>query len=144
MYEIFSGSCEAGFRPYGESCYMFSRDALDWTAAENACGLLGSHLAEITDACENGFVKSMVLELGGEFWLGGSDNLEEGNWRWAQSQTDISNSTFSDWGPGRPDNFEGGEHYLVIADHHITDTLYWEDVEVTSSYQYICEVGRWN
>ena len=122
---------------------MFSSDKVDWTAANTACGNLGGHLAEITDACENTFVNSIALEIGGDFWLGGSDQVEEGDWRWVQSQTAISNHTFSDWGPGIPDNFGGDENYLSLANRHKVDRLYWEDVNHASLYSYICEMERW-
>ena len=118
---------------------MFSKDELNWTAAENACSTLGSHLAEINDETENAFLKSNALQLGQIFWLGGSDHLEEGDWRWVHSQTRISDSTFSDWGPNYPDNNGGNEHYLVLV-----YDLYWGDISISKSYPYICEMRKWD
>ena len=118
---------------------MFSKEGLNWAAAENACGNLGSHLAEINDETENAFLKSIAGELGQIFWLGASDHIEEGDLRWVHSQTRISDSTFSDWGPNSPDNTGGNEHYMALV-----YDWYWGDANLSKSYPYICEMKKWD
>ena len=146
MRRLISG-CETGFIPYGSSCYMFSSGTQDWFWAGYECNRDGGYLVEITDACENEFVSMIAVGLGETFWIGGSDQDHEGEWRWVHSQTEISNSTFSNWGPGRPDNWDGIEHYLqLIGNGYLTadGTAYWEDSHNGVSYPYICEKDRWN
>ena len=139
--------CDTDFRPYGLSCYKFSSNKLDWSTAEYECRNLGGYLVEITDACENDFVSMIAKGVSETFWLGGTDEDQEGEWRWFHSQTEISDSTFSNWGPGRPDNSGGGEHYLSLRLHgHLTadGTAYWEDDHYVISLPYICEKDRRN
>ena len=127
---------------YGTSCYKIETTHVDWFAAGTGCRNISGYLVEITDACENDFVSSFAIGLGTSFWMGGSDQVQEGEWEWVHSQTKISNATFSDWGPGRPDNWQGNEHYLLLRVDGVRS--YWEDVKHSLQFPYICEKERWN
>jgi len=97
--------------------YMSRPDAARW------CAERGARLACIANDEENEFVVNLALkEVGGgeRLWAGGTDELEEGNWRW----DDGSPWKFAKWSPEEPNNFGDGENYLeiMIENHCWNDT----------------------
>src|SRR5215471_16681670 len=89
---------------------------LTWTLADQLARAEGGYLATITSAEENAFVFSLVNAP--QFWrspgngsgpaLGGfqQDGAPEpaGGWQWVTGEA----WTYSNWYPGQPDNFPGG------------------------------------
>ena len=71
---------------------------------------LGGHLVTITSADENAFVHG--LTGGGAAWLGASDAAVEGEWRWASGPEAGDLLTYTNWGPGEPNNV-GNEDFAV-------------------------------
>lgn len=78
-----------------------------------------------------------------KFWLGGSDYVIEGQWRWVE--TGIAMTGFSIWGPGypKPDSlsqsclityFNGTE--MFWADHSCGHAQHGHH---SNGYNYICE-----
>ena len=81
---------------------------LPWHDAENVGLRLGGHLTTIDDDTENSWVEDTFGNWGGtgrEMWIGLTDELVEGEWRWADGRS----STNRHWGPGQPDNYGGWE-----------------------------------
>src|SRR4051812_42420814 len=68
------------------ACFASVASLLTWADARLACRALGSgwDLASIRSAAVNSFVASL---LEGEAWLGASDQVSEGSWRWVRDGT---------------------------------------------------------
>ena len=64
------------------------------------------------------------------FWIGGSDRRQEGVWRWETSGSRLS---YTNWGPGEPDNYAGIHDCLYISSGS------WWDFPCYYNYRYICE-----
>ncbi|XP_064258060.1 C-type lectin domain family 4 member G [Passer domesticus] len=79
-----SRRCGPGWRPHGSSCYSFSRDALSWGRARNACADLGAHLAVVNDGDEQLFLVQNS-NCSSSCWLGLTAE-QEGKWRWVTGQ----------------------------------------------------------
>jgi hypothetical protein len=101
--------------------YEFITTATTWTAASANATAVGAHLAILSSASENAAVFSNAIandsllsnaptagDGGGAkyIWLGASDKVAEGVWRWVD---DNSVSGYSNWGSGsfgaEPDNW---------------------------------------
>lgn len=73
------------------------------------------------------------LHISGSFWLGGSDILVEGDWRWISNHRRF---TYLAWAPGEPNNYQTGEHCLGLYD--ILNEA-WTDGKCNFTLSFICE-----
>ncbi|MBF0200808.1 MAG: hypothetical protein HQK66_05755, partial [Desulfamplus sp.] len=95
-----------------------------WHQAKKYCESLGGHLATITSAEEEEFIRTNFVETQTScVWLGATDENQEGVWEWVTGEA---------WGftywlttPNvQPDNYGGVEHYL----QYWTDGWKWNDI----------------
>jgi serine/threonine-protein kinase len=92
--------------------FAYYTEQLTWHAAQKKCAELGGRLAEVRSEEENEFLVNMLMgkEPDG-FWLGATDEAQEGRWLWS----DGSPVTYVNWDADQPNNIgEGGEHYLML------------------------------
>jgi hypothetical protein len=99
---------------------------LVWAAARDHCENLEGHLATITSAGENEFLRA---EIGGEVWLGGTDVRVEGQWEWITGES----WSYSNWHPGEPNNLYP-EHYLMMYGRGT-----WNDARGVDPRSFVCE-----
>ena len=99
-----------------------------YQSAKNYAVERGAHLATISSDRENAFIYAIVSEAfannpsefntatdgGGAvyIWLGASDIVEEGTWRW---DTDETWGEFLNWGKEEPDNYNGNQDSLAMG-----------------------------
>lgn len=112
-----------GFQ-WGTSYYI-SKAPVTWQEGEDYAVSLGGHLVSINSADEESFLKAN-FERG---WIGLTDEGTEGDWRW----TDGSPITYTNWGPGQPDNSRGIQHYGQVWDGSGS----WDDAEEDTAAQAI-------
>lgn len=114
------------------------REHLSWSLAKEQCSLLGAHLLEIDTWQENYQISQQLQSLQRVFWpidlwwTGGSDNGQEGIWRWNFSGR-YFNDNYNSWQAGEPD---GG-----IRENCLLTSLSgnWQDEPCANSYYYVCE-----
>jgi Ca2+-binding RTX toxin-like protein len=102
-------------------------------------GGLNGHLVSITSAAENDFVRGLI---GGTTWMGGTDNIVDGEWRWTGGAEDgaqfsdiagnPTNNFYENWDAGQPQN--NTEHNSVLYTNGT-----WHDWPDTSSHRYVIE-----
>jgi hypothetical protein len=124
--------------PGRSSCYRVDFDIEWWIDAQTDCDDdgSGSHLVVIDDLTENGFLRS-IKPPGGNIWVGVSDRVDEGSYRWVTDQA----STISPlpWHPRK-----GGASDEDCVELRDADAL-WNDHDCVyafnSSYRraYVCE-----
>ena len=121
------------------------QDAVTQAAQRSLYGLEG-YLATVTSAEENAFIAPL---LGGQGWIGASDEGTEGTWLWMTgpeagtafwqglSSGAPVNGEYNNWAGGEPNNL-GGEDYA-----HYLSNGQWNDYPVqTGSIQgYVVEYG---
>jgi hypothetical protein len=84
-----------------------------WSNAQTHCEGLQGHLATLTSQGENDFVFQNVGQQGINIWLGGTDQISEGNWEWVTGET----WSYANWSPGQPDNgLPEGQDFLIFWD----------------------------
>lgn len=88
-----------------------------WDAAEAEAVAVGGHLVSIDSAAENEFVRLLCppnpSAPGNACWIGLS-RPDGGAWRWS----DGSPVTYTNWGPGEPNNARGNEFWVWIYGPH--------------------------
>ncbi len=90
--------------------YKVFESKVTWHQAEEQCRQMGGMLASVKSAEANDFIVKLSQAKG--MWIGGSDEVKEGEWLWR----DGSKLTYSKWASSEPDNwYDGKEHWTVIG-----------------------------
>ncbi|XP_021356058.1 perlucin-like protein [Mizuhopecten yessoensis] len=112
---------------------MFSLYCLPFQAV---CVAFHSHLAIVTSAEDNAFLKSEIqnLQTSAAYWIDGTDIEVEDIWRWTFTGERV---TFVNWGSGQPNNGHAancmslyGGLSFDMADEHCS-----------TNFNYICQMS---
>jgi hypothetical protein len=114
--------------------YYRSTGSMTWTAAKQACINMGGHLVTSTTLAENNF----LFGLWPSGWIGLTDELVEGQWKWVTGET----YSWSYWNSGEPNN-AGNEDYIQFVGGGR-----WNDLPNTSlpyvlEFEYIVTYTAW-
>jgi Ca2+-binding RTX toxin-like protein len=90
-----------------------------WTGAAVIAEAFGGHLAVLTSAEEDAFVRALAGPILGDYWIGLSDAATEGVYLWVTGEP----FAFAAWRPGEPNNFDGDEDY--VSGNHLG--IGWND-----------------
>ena len=106
-----SNSIPADAVYYNGHAYKAYDQSMTWKEAEEYCKALGGHLATITSQNEQEFVVN-TTQNGTKrgYWLGGSDENQEGRWEWVTGE----DWNYANWDSSQPDNYSEIEHYLHL------------------------------
>nr|WCD23705.1 C-type lectin [Glycymeris yessoensis] len=131
---VASDGCDAGWQPYGDSCYLFTNTSMFPIDAENFCKTQNGYLAEPKDAGINTFLKDNAAGGPGvNYWIGGTDLTDEGQWRWSHSGKCFS---YTGWGHIAPNDLNHNEDCLHLTHHY---NYKWNDVNCNHATFFICE-----
>jgi len=133
IFRASSNSTPVGLSPVltGQHYYQFVRTNISWqnardTAARLSTNGLTAHLATITSAAENEFIRlNFATNLANEFaWIGGREPLNDGLWRWdvgpeanlpiSTNATPLPPFNYANWGGAEPNNNKPNEDYLMF------------------------------
>lgn len=117
-------------RAFGGHHYQRFDEPTTWHVARRKCEEKGGHLATVADKGEDDFLRE--LAGGKDFWLGGTDEEKEGEWRWVTGEP----FRFTHWA-GAPDNHGGQQHHTFYWNGRG-----WDDDAAGSRIGYICEWDR--
>ncbi|WP_319480151.1 PKD domain-containing protein [uncultured Draconibacterium sp.] len=134
---------DADYLPATQHFYRFvPNESISWSNARSLAasesmkyyGLQG-YLATIRSKAEQDFI---YIKTEGTGWIGGSDEEEEGTWKWVEGPDkgivfwkgnesgSPVNAEYSHWGTGEPNN-QGGEDYAHIL-YSAGTRGYWNDL----------------
>jgi len=103
-------------------------DGSSWTQAETNAVNIGGHLTSIQSATENSFIMQTLRPGYYGYWIGLSDFVQEGIFRWS----DGSLSNFVNWGTNEPSNYSYQDAY---GPYDLADT--------TEDFVHINYTGTW-
>eukprot|EP00105_Crassostrea_gigas_P027156 XP_011448399.1 PREDICTED: perlucin-like protein [Crassostrea gigas] len=137
IQEALSHCCPVGWEQHGVSCYLFSKNKLNWKDSLNSCASVGGWLVAIESSSENVFIKSRLYHefASPYFWIGATDQFRSHRkWYWVRTEHTIE-SGYSDWYRTEPDN-PGRQHCLAMRkDFHYQ----WSNDYCNELFGYICE-----
>nr|XP_029711963.1 uncharacterized protein LOC109407380 isoform X3 [Aedes albopictus] len=94
--------CAFGWIASNQFCIApFEAERLSWMEAERECNHQGGHLASIRSVADQKLVDQLLLKSpgyrdGNAYWIGASDRMLEGDFRWSDNLP----FTYSNWFPG--------------------------------------------
>jgi hypothetical protein len=110
---------------YNGHSYYRSTGSAFWSTARSNCQAMGGYLVTITSAGENNF----VFNTWPSGWIGLTDEVNEGTWRWVTGET----YSYSNWNSGEPNN-AGNEDYVQFVSNGR-----WNDLPNNVSLPYVLE-----
>ncbi|AFZ24601.1 Ca2+-binding protein, RTX toxin [Cylindrospermum stagnale PCC 7417] len=115
---------------FNGSIYHLSTYA-PWQEAQNEAESLGENLVTINSQAEQDWLVNTFTFGSQTFWIGLTDQVTEGQFRWANGET----STYTNWEPGEPNNTNNREHYVAMYGNGR-----WNDNSEYASFVGIIEV----
>ncbi|XP_052069245.1 tetranectin-like protein [Mytilus californianus] len=132
---FYSIGCMNGWTQFENRCYLFSRQVESWIEASTVCGGFHSKLAEPMNTNTSHFLISHSQIIGGTFWIGISDIIQEGKWIYSTRQIPIKVNNFQ---PGEPNAGTAANCVALWAGFY----GYWADENCLVRYQFICEADN--
>jgi formylglycine-generating enzyme required for sulfatase activity len=111
----------------GYGRYQVVTGSYTWAEAKVDAETRGAHLATITSASEWNAICSVVPDIPCGLWLGGSDEEQEGVWRWVTGEP----WGYTRWQPLEPDGNTSQNWLEIWADPSNSDRL-WNDIGSTN------------
>jgi hypothetical protein len=110
---------------YNGHSYYRSTGTATWTTARSNCLNMGGHLVTITTSGEQSF----IFNIWPSGWIGLTDEVSEGTWRWVTGET----YSYTNWNSGEPNN-AGNEDYVQFVSNGR-----WNDLPNNVSLPYVLE-----
>jgi hypothetical protein len=110
---------------YNGHSYYRSTGTAVWTTARTNCSNMGGHLVTITTSGEQSF----IYGLWPSGWIGLTDEVTEGTWRWVTGET----YSYKNWNNGEPNN-SGNEDYVQFVSNGK-----WNDLKDGNNLAYVLE-----
>lgn len=110
---------------YNGHSYYRSTGSMTWTNARQACLNMGGHLVTVTSAAENTF----IFNLWPSGWIGLTDEVVEGQWRWVTGEP----YSYQSWNSGEPNNSNNEDYIQFVGGGR------WNDLNNSSSLPYVLE-----
>ncbi|XP_005112142.1 tetranectin-like [Aplysia californica] len=128
--------CKLTTRPETKTqCYKLIEEKTTWADARKKCESLGGFLAEIHDNVSLEYVKQVAAPGKTFYWLGATDQDEEGIWTWVTSGKRLS---VDDWNQNEPSNRDNKEHCLMVTFIGNGGTA-WNDKPCDDQMKYLCQ-----
>ncbi|XP_072347434.1 CD209 antigen-like protein C isoform X2 [Scyliorhinus torazame] len=121
--------CPDQWRLFQKNCYYFSSYKKNWTDAQKSCASMDANLVVINKADEQTFVKGW--QNGKDHWIGLSDSISEGDWRWVDGTDYTSSIKF--WDITQPNGDKEENCVTMFAEGK------WHDWPCSFGHLSICE-----
>ncbi len=139
--------------------YEYVPERLSWepalaSAATRSYDGLAGHLATVTSAEENSFIRALVADAEWGAWLAGSDRAVEGDWRWTAGPENgvafwlgdasghAPGGAYKNWAPFEPNNTNVENAVAIWGPHGasgVNDWGHWNDFQATDTQGFVVE-----
>uniref|UniRef100_A0A8D0WH13 C-type lectin domain family 4 member E n=1 Tax=Sus scrofa TaxID=9823 RepID=A0A8D0WH13_PIG len=101
--------CPLNWIHFQSSCYFFSTNVMSWTASLKNCSSIGAHLVVINTQEEQEFLFHAKPKRK-EFYIGLTDQVIEGQWKWVDGTPFTKSLSF--WDIGEPNKHKRKNCYV--------------------------------
>ena len=140
-------TCASGWVQNGGSCYLiapvFNSGSTigTWEQCNAYCptSYPGAMMLCVNNAAENDWIRSKFVNW---YWIGYTDMLPYGGGKGTKQYGWVTGctSTYTNWYPGYPDNYNNNEDYVMVNPGPSADwTGKWGDVAPQEQHYYGCE-----
>ncbi|CAG2205487.1 CD206 [Mytilus edulis] len=127
--------CKNGWTQFGNKCYFFSHQVEPWSEAMSVCRVFDSKLAEPMTSDESNYIISQSQKVGGSFWIGISDIIDEDRWIYSTGQEPIKVNNFQ---PGEPNSHTSANCVVLYGPFRGK----WADDNCITLHQFVCETNN--
>ena len=120
---------------YNGHSYYRSTGSAFWLTAKAACENMGGHLVTVTSAAENSF----IFNLWPSGWIGLTDEVTEGQWRWVTGET----YSYSSWNSGEPNNAGNEDYVQFVGSGRWNDLPNNQNLPYVLEFEYIVTTTPW-
>ncbi|CAH1775918.1 unnamed protein product [Owenia fusiformis] len=131
--------CPFGQMRLGDECIKMKTDPKTGSGALENCRSLGGDLMSIGSLGEQHAIAKFLQSNGLEsekLWIGLKEDVNQTD---IYSWTDLTNSSYSNWLPGKPDDGVPGSCVYIDGTAAYPDHLKWADGNCSLEYQYLCK-----
>ncbi|XP_038641024.1 CD209 antigen-like protein C [Scyliorhinus canicula] len=122
--------CPDQWKRFQQNFYYFSSVKKNYADAQRSCTTMHTNLVVINSAAEQAFIQQWIQK--GSHWIGLSDSISEGDWRWVDGTDYASSVKF--WSPDEPNDANNNEdcaELLVFGE--------WNDTPCNVDRYWTCE-----
>lgn len=120
---------------YGGHSYYRSTGSATWTTARTNCSNMGGHLVTITSSGEQSF----LFALWPSGWIGLTDEVTEGTWRWVTGET----YSYSNWNSGEPNNSNNEDYVQFVSNGKWNDLPNNQNLPYVLEFEYLVTTSSW-
>ncbi|KAM8779947.1 C-type lectin domain family 4 member E [Rhynchonycteris naso] len=132
--------CPLNWVHFQTSCYFFSTNTLTWSESLKNCSMMGAHLVVINTQEEQEFL-FQAKPRKKEFFIGLTDKVVDGQWKWVDGTPFMKSLSF--WDKGEPNNLATVEDCATIRDSS-NPRQNWNDIPCFFYMFRICEMPERN
>lgn len=125
---------------------------MSWHDAKTYAENLGGYLSVVTSQNENDFLwNNLAKDTGAFIWLGGTDEAQEGVWKWITGDTFwIGNASgspvdgaYTNWTLDNPSDTGRGQDYLAFFPSYHANNK-WDDFGLPDYNHLVSSMVEWN
>jgi len=120
---------------YNGHSYYRSTGSMFWTDARQACLNMGGHLVTVTTVAENLF----IFGLWPSGWIGLTDELVEGQWKWVTGES----YSYTSWNSGEPNNSNNEDYVQFVGSGKWNDLPNGYSLPYVLEFEYVVTYTEW-
>lgn len=120
---------------YNGHSYYRSTGTATWTTARANCVAMGGYLVTITTAAEQSF----IFNIWPSGWIGLTDEVSEGTWRWVTGET----YSYKNWNSGEPNNSNNEDYVQFVSSGRWNDLPNNVNLPYVLEFNYLVTTSSW-